>query len=100
STYGTGTLTVADSAVLFTSTSRHTSCLSHSSSDVSSSALNTTGALTLGNTGTAISTTFSGGVTGTNNLTINSNATTGTITLSTRSEERRGGKECRSRRTR
>ncbi len=42
-----------------------------------------TGTLTLGNTGTAISTTFSGGVTGTNDLTINSNATTGTITLST-----------------
>ncbi|MCX6719769.1 MAG: autotransporter-associated beta strand repeat-containing protein, partial [Candidatus Staskawiczbacteria bacterium] len=43
----------------------------------------TAGKLTIGNTGTAISTTFSGGVTGANNLTINSNATTGTITFST-----------------
>ena len=41
------------------------------------------GTLTIGNTGTAISTTFSGGVTGTNNFTINDNATTGTITFST-----------------
>ena len=41
------------------------------------------GTLTIGNTGTAISTTFSGGVTGKNNFTINSNATTGTITFNT-----------------
>ena len=46
-------------------------------------ATGTTGTLTIGNNGTAVSTTFSGGVTGTNNLTINSNATTGTITFST-----------------
>jgi len=44
-----------------------------------------TGVLTIGNTGTAISTVFSGGVTGTNNLTINENATTGTITFATTS---------------
>jgi autotransporter-associated beta strand protein len=41
------------------------------------------GTLTIGNTGTAISTIFSGGVTGTNSFTINSNATTGTIEFST-----------------
>ena len=46
-------------------------------------AANTTGTLTIGNAGSAISTSFSGGVTGSNNLTINSNATTGTITLKT-----------------
>ena len=40
------------------------------------------GALTLGNSGTAVSTTFSNSVTGTNSFTINENATTGTITLS------------------
>ncbi|PJI76626.1 autotransporter-like protein, partial [Polynucleobacter brandtiae] len=44
-------------------------------------ATGTTGTLTLGNTGTAISTIFTGGVTGANNLTINANATTGTITF-------------------
>ena len=43
----------------------------------------TTGTLTIGNTGTAISTIFSGGVTGTNNLVINEGGTTGTITFST-----------------
>src|SRR5204862_4330498 len=61
-------------------------------------ASNTAGTLAIGNTGAAISTSFSGGVTGSNNLTIASNATTGTVTLSTaavnnRSEERRVGKE-------
>jgi autotransporter-associated beta strand protein len=40
------------------------------------------GTLTIGNTGSGISTTFSGGVSGTNNFTINENATTGTITFS------------------
>ena len=43
----------------------------------------TSGTLTIGNTGTAISTTFSGGVTGTNNLVISAGATTGTITFTT-----------------
>jgi autotransporter-associated beta strand protein len=43
----------------------------------------TSGPLSLGNTGTAISTTFSGGVTGSNDLTIISNATTGTVSLTT-----------------
>ena len=41
------------------------------------------GPLTLGNTGSGVSTIFSGGVTGTGNLTINENATTGAITLAT-----------------
>ncbi len=41
------------------------------------------GTLTLGNAGTAISTTFSGGVTGNNSFTINENATTGTISFAT-----------------
>ncbi len=45
----------------------------------------TSGSLSLGNTGTAISTTFSGGVTGNNDLTIISNATTGTVSLTTTS---------------
>jgi autotransporter-associated beta strand protein len=40
------------------------------------------GTLTMGNTGTAISTTFSGAVTGANSLTINNSATTGDITFS------------------
>ncbi len=40
------------------------------------------GTLTIGNSGTAISTTFTGGVTGTNNFTANENGTTGTITFS------------------
>ncbi len=43
----------------------------------------TSGTLALGNSGTAISTTFSGGVTGSNDLTIISNATTGTVSLAT-----------------
>ncbi len=42
-----------------------------------------TGTLTVGNSGTAITTTFSGGVTGANNLTINEGGTTGRITFST-----------------
>ncbi len=46
-------------------------------------ATGTIGTLTVGNTGTAISPLFSGGVTGTNNLTINENATTGTIEFRT-----------------
>lgn len=40
-----------------------------------------TGTLTVGNTGTAISTTFTSVVTGTNNLTISENATTGSVTF-------------------
>ena len=43
------------------------------------------GTLTLGNSGAAISTIFSGGVTGTNNFTINEDGTTGTVTFSTAS---------------
>jgi autotransporter-associated beta strand protein len=46
-------------------------------------ATGTTGVLMVRNTGTAISVTFSGGVTGTNNLRIESNATTGTVTFTT-----------------
>jgi autotransporter-associated beta strand protein len=45
--------------------------------------LATNGALSLGNTGTAISTVFSGGITGSNDLTLISNATTGTVGLTT-----------------
>lgn len=42
-----------------------------------------TGTLTIGNTGTAVSTTFTGGVTGTNNFTINEGGTSGGITFTT-----------------
>jgi fibronectin-binding autotransporter adhesin len=45
--------------------------------------LNSAGTLIIANTGAAVSTSFSGGVTGTGNLTINSNVANSTITLST-----------------
>ena len=51
----------------------------------------TAGTLAVGNTGTAISTTFSGGVTGTNSFTINENATSGTITFATGTINNAGG---------
>jgi filamentous hemagglutinin family protein len=43
----------------------------------------TSGELSIGNTGTSISTTFSGGVTGTNNLVISAGATNGTVSFAT-----------------
>lgn len=77
---GLGTVTLGD-----------TSGTNNASLLVSSTGLNfanpivlgSNGNLSVGNTGTAISTTFSGGVTGNNDLTISSNATTGTISLAT-----------------
>ncbi len=82
SALGTGTVTLGDAAGGSNAASLLIGTNGLNYANAIALAPTTTGALTLGNTGTAISTTFSGGVSGANNLTINSNATTGTITLS------------------
>ncbi|MFA5144231.1 MAG: autotransporter-associated beta strand repeat-containing protein [Candidatus Omnitrophota bacterium] len=80
---GTGTITLGnttgtDSATLLVATTGLTIA-----NPIALATNATAGTLTIGNTGTAISTIFSGGVTGTNSFTINTNATTGTIEFST-----------------
>ncbi len=78
---GTGTITLGDSAGGSNAATLLVATNSLTYANAIALASSTTGTLTVGNTGTAISTTFSGGVTGTNNLTINENATSGTITF-------------------
>ncbi len=78
---GTGAFTLGDTTGSAAATLRaSTTSLTYANSIVL--ATGTTGTLSLGVTGTAISTTFSGGVTGTNNLNFLAAATTGTITMS------------------
>ncbi|MDD2777142.1 MAG: autotransporter-associated beta strand repeat-containing protein [Gallionella sp.] len=79
SVFGSGAITLGDSVGSNAATLLVGSNLPIANAIVLGS---TTGLLTIGNSGTAISPLFSGGITGANNLTINNSATTGSLLLS------------------
>lgn len=82
SAFGTGTVTIGDS----TGGSNPASLVASATITIVNPivlASNTTGTLTIGNSGTSGTPVFTGGVTGNNNLTINTGASSGGITFST-----------------